>query len=98
MKALLRLPDWVNFPTSRAEMLPKERLSWHLVRWLREIVPVCANTTPAQFAVPRTEHGVDRFEAVTQAVVPAQQSTPVPLVQGLQCKLLCPKRHGDRNR
>ena len=53
-------------------------------RRLRVIPPGCANATPVHFAVLRTEHEGDRLKAVTQAVPPAQGSTPIPLVQGLR--------------
>jgi hypothetical protein len=66
----------------------------YLRRWLREILPVRASATPAHFAVLRTEHEGDRLKAVTQAVLPAQGSTPIPLVQGLPYTLLCWKRRG----
>jgi len=51
-----------------------------LGQWLREIVPVCANATPAHLVVLRPEHVGDRFKPVTQAVMPAQHSIPIPLV------------------
>ena len=60
-----------------------------LRRWLREILPVCANAGPAQLAVLRTEHEADLPWAFTQAVLPAQQSIPIPLVQGLRYNSLC---------
>src|SRR5271166_5830498 len=73
-----------------------------LRRWLREILLSCANATPVHFAVLRTEHESDGLKAVTQAVLPAQGSTPIPLVQGLQYNffrrynLFCSKRRGAR--
>ena len=60
-----------------------------LRRWPREILPVRASATPAHFAVLRTKHEEDRLKAVTQAVLPAQGSTPIPLEQGLRYTLLC---------
>jgi len=68
----------------------------YLRRWLREILPGCANATPVHFAVLRTEHEGDRLKAVTQAVLPAQGSTPIPLVQGLRYSFLFSKRRGAR--
>src|SRR5271166_4336749 len=69
-----------------------------LRRWLREIMPVCASARPAQLAVLRTEHEADLPWAFAQAVVPAQQSIPIPLVQELRYNSLCTSSHGARRR
>ena len=74
----------------------------YLRGWLREILPGCANATPVHFAVLRTEHEGDRLKVVTQAVLSAQGSTPIPLVQGLRYNFFwrynffCSKRRGAR--
>ncbi len=89
MDALRPVPRWVNLPTSRARRLPQEPMfgaSGDGRGRSRRFVQMPDQSSSRSSGLNMRQTYLWAF---TQAVAPAQQSIPIPLVQGLHYNSLC---------